>query len=298
MSSPTPIDQLSAIIVHHRRPDDLLATVASVLDAGVPAERVLVVDNSEDPAVMARLTAAAAADRWRVAFTANHGYGAAVNHGVRLQSPGTPFTLVLTHETQCAAGDLCKMVEVLRLHPTVSVVGPATLRQGEAVWSRGGYLTPHLLFPRHHLGTAHARSHATDVDWVDGAIAVYRTAVLEDLRFREDFFLYMEETELHTRMRHCGWRVVTATDTSATQTTSGMPAFWACRNTVLFQAAHGTRLSRAITPWFVLLRTAVVHLIEKEPKALGEAWRGLRQGRRAAAGAPSTMATRTRHGAL
>jgi GT2 family glycosyltransferase len=270
---------VGAVIVHHRRPEIVIETVHAVLRAGIQPENVLVVDNSEDDDIAAGLQSAA--DGWHVVFTANRGYGAAVNAGLRSTERATPFTLVLTHEARCDANDLERMVRILRTHVDVAVVGPDELRQGEKLWSRGGLLSLRLRIPRHRMDSRPATADCTEVDWVDGAIALYRTDILRREPLREDFFLYMEETELHTRLRGLGWRVVTASGSKGHQSSEGMPAYWAVRNTLLFQAAHGTRLSRAFAPWYVLARTCAQVVVERRWREVAQAFLGLQAGRAA-----------------
>ena len=71
------VPTLAAVVIHHRRFPEVLDTVCSVVEAGVPVESVLVVDNSEDDDTARGLRAAAVG--WRVHTMPNRGYGAAAN---------------------------------------------------------------------------------------------------------------------------------------------------------------------------------------------------------------------------
>src|SRR4051794_5942323 len=51
------LKDLAAIVVHHRSYDTLPTTVRSLLAQGLAAERVIVIDNSEEPAFRDRLAA-------------------------------------------------------------------------------------------------------------------------------------------------------------------------------------------------------------------------------------------------
>jgi GT2 family glycosyltransferase len=271
------LPDVAAVIVHHRRFPAVMHTISAVLSAGVSAQNLWVVDTSEDPGQAMALERAAG--DWHLSVIPNHGYGAAVNHGVG-RSTKLPFTLVLTHEALFGPEDLVSMVAALRNHPDAAVAGPDLLRADGAIWSRGGSLSPVLRLPRHRVDAVTSTSEVSDVAWIDGAIALYRTDVLLELPFREDFFLYVEETELHARIRAAGWRVVTVAGATASQSTGGTPAYWGVRNTILFQAAHGTRLSLVVTPVYVLARTALVLMVRRQWSQVPEALRGFVSGLR------------------
>lgn len=269
---------VGAVVVHHRRFPEVLGTVDGVVTAGVPAEAVLVVDNSEDPATAEALRAAARG--WRVHVMPNRGYGAAANAGVSML-PDHDVVLVLTHESLVDARSLAALVGALAADPAVAAAGPGLLlTDGGRVWSRGGTLTPRLRLPRHLLATDPGSGPVRDVDWLDGACVAYRRSALAEHPFREDFFLYVEETELHTRLRGAGMRVVAVDAATAVQSTAGMPAYWGCRNTVLFQRTHGTAFSRRAAPLYFTARTMAVALRTRQWHELRQALHGLAAGYR------------------
>lgn len=263
------------MIVHHRHFPAVLETVSAVLLAGVSAQNLWVVDTSEDP--MHARALESAADGWHVSVVSNHGYGAAVNHGVGI-SGKLPFTLVLTHEVLFGPDDLARLVDALRTHAAAAVVGPDLLQADGAIWSRGGSLSRILRLPRHRVDAEPSTSWVSDVAWLDGAISLYRTDVLLKLPFREDFFLYVEETELHSRIRAAGWRILTVEGATASQSTGGMPAYWGVRNTILFQASHGTTFSLLLAPLYVLARTVLVLMVRRQWHQIPQSVRGFVAG--------------------
>ncbi|NHA69159.1 glycosyltransferase family 2 protein [Phycicoccus sp. CMS6Z-2] len=246
----------------------MLDTVRGVVEAGVPAEAVVVVDNSEDDGIADGLRAAA--HGWTVLTVPNHGYGAAANIGVAAVAD-SEVVLVLTHEVVIDAPSLAAVISRVREDPRVAASGPALmLTDGDQVWSRGGSLSPRLLIPRGIQTASVADAADTDVHWLDGACVAYRTSVLLATPFREDFFLYFEETDLHARLRADGWRVVTATGSTAHQGTQGMPSYLGCRNFVMFVWAHGGRLARIVAPLHFTLRSVAIAVQERR-------WTGVQQ---------------------
>ncbi|GAA4408642.1 hypothetical protein GCM10023168_26350 [Fodinibacter luteus] len=270
------LNSVCAVVVHHRRFPDVLQTVKAVISAGVRAESVVVVDNSEDKGIRSALNRTS--EGWHVHSMRNRGYGAAVNRGVSVTS-GSKVVLVLTHEALIDAASLHTMVAALGEDPRIAAVGPGRLTTSAGrIWSEGGELTRLLRLPRHILDGPSSAAAVRDVDWLDGACVAYRIEALESQPFREDFFLYFEETELHCRLRANGWRVVTALQASAHQHSAGMPAYWASRNVVLFQGAHGTALSRILAPPYFLLRAMAIAAKGREWDNVAAGVRGLLAG--------------------
>jgi N-acetylglucosaminyl-diphospho-decaprenol L-rhamnosyltransferase len=267
---------LAAVVIHHRRFPDVLDTVHGLVEAGVAPECLLVVDNSEDAEIEAALRAAA--DEWRVLTVPNRGYGAAANAGAAMMA-GSDFLLVATHEVRIDGPSLRALVAGLAADPDVAAVGPGLIcTDGGRVWSRGGLLTPRLRLPRQIIDDVVDSPMVRDVDWLDGACVLYRAGVLVEHPFREDFFMYFEETELHTRLRALGWRIATVEDATAYQSSNGMPAYWGCRNVVLFQRAHGTWMSRLLAPPYFTLRAMAIEALSGRWHAVLDAPRGLLAG--------------------
>lgn len=270
---------VAAVVIHHRRFPGVLDTVRSLIEAGIAPRSLLVMDNSEDVAIEHALRDSA--DGWQVCTVRNEGYGSAANAAMKLLS-GTDVILVVTHEVIISAGSVDALVRAVTEDSRVAAAGPALLlTDGDRVWSRGGVLTRRLLLPRQLVDRVDGAMPLRDVDWLDGSCVAYRADILAANPFREDFFLYFEETELHTRLRNLGWRVVTVAGTQAYQTTQGMPTYWGCRNMVLFQRVHGTRWSRIVAPLYFTARMMGISVLRRNWRGVRDAMHGLFAGFRA-----------------
>ena len=255
---------VAAIVVHHRGYDTVGGTVRSLLDEGIPPARLLVVDNSPDVDAPSRLDAALGVDV-RVLRVPNRGYGAAANAGVeeiRRCCPEADAILISTHECRVEPGAVTALSAVLDGDGRVGLVGPILVTgEWDVVWSAGGVLTPVLGIPR-HTGHRLARSELPDTtarqcDWLDGAFVLYRAAALSHERFDENFFMYMEEVDLHLRLADRGWHVVCEPAAVVWQTSGGIPPYSLARNMQMLSARHGSLWSRiAATPWSVMRRAA------------------------------------------
>ena len=232
-------DRVWVVVVHHRHLDTLPGTLASVLASGVAAERVVVVDNSEaavgDEELRGCLPEGVALLR-----VANLGYGDAANRGlahVREHAPDAEAVLLCTHEVVLDAGCTAALLAALRAAPRLGAVGPVLhLTGGRALWSTGGTMTPVLRHPRHRTDLP---SEVRATEWLDGAVVMYRAPEVFAHTFDTDYFLYLEENDLHHALRAAGLGVAVVPTAGATQDTGGMPAYWAARNMVLFQRRWG-----------------------------------------------------------
>lgn len=267
MTSTSPLADVAAVLIHHRNFPDVLGTVDAVLAAGIRPRSLVVVDNSEDEAILSQLSASTPSDV-RVIAVANQGYGHAANLGVaaavsQLDAPPA-FVLIATHETRPRADAIGILRDALVAQSELGVVGPTLLtrRDGEMVtWSQGGTFAGRLGTPEHfgYLGPVVDWSGVgiTPRDYVDGAFCLYRRDVFESLGgIREDFFLYFEESEFHARIRSAGYVVGWVPEAVVEQGSGGIPPYLLTRNLQKYLRSHGTRLQRfATVPYMVTRRS-------------------------------------------
>src|SRR5215213_5032537 len=203
-----PEHAISVVVVNHGTPQHLERCLET-LHEDEPAS-VVVVDTTPDPsAVRALLRRFAGAKPLEMP---NHGYGAALNAGLRLTD--TPYALLLNADTIVRPGGTRSLAAFLDAHPRAAVVGPLIVApDGSRERSAFRFPTPAMVLLQesglHRLlrdGTAIRRT-----DWVLGAaLAVRRTALHAVGGFDESFFLYNEEVDLCVRLTRGGWDVVYA----------------------------------------------------------------------------------------
>lgn len=225
---------VTCIVVHHRSPDTVVHTVDALEAAGLARTAVLVVDNSGDDELVRTLETRGTP----VIQTRNRGYAAAANAGLdELHRIGgaRAFTLIATHEVLPEKGAVRALRDAMLADDRIAVAGP-TLLHGEPaqVWSTGGRLTSVAKLPRHRTEKDVASDGPVDREWLDGAFTLYRTADLLEHGLAEIYFLYFEETDLHTRLRRAGRRVVWVPAAVVQQESSGTPSRLIGRNLFLF----------------------------------------------------------------
>ena len=280
---------IGAIVVHHRSYETVGHVVIDLIAQGIGVTDIVVVDNSVEDTAESRLHAAIP-EGVAVLFTRNGGYGAAVNQGVRAlqRKKQYEFLLIATHEVRLGTGSVLALERALVGDPRVGAAGPTllTTKGGrEEVWSTGGSLTRWARVPRHH-------DHRTDPDellsrpqheavprqWLDGAFVMYRTSLLSTLLINEIFFLYVEEVDLHTRIRRRGFDVVWVPGASAHQTSNGTPPFYLGRNLVILHRLNRDYIAIVFVPFVALRASLPQALRQRSVRPILQAARGIVRG--------------------
>lgn len=282
------LENVAAVVVHHRSYASLPLTVQKLVAEGVDPEKIVVVDNSDQPEQSDRLRSMLPSTV-NLEFVDNAGYGAAVNYGVRWlsdRSVPSDFVLVSTHESQPESGAVLALRNVLTELPGAAISAPVlvTGEESETLWSSGGVFTPLLGLPRHrdHLRSRHGTELAVrrSVAWADGAFLMFRRSLLEANPIDERFFLYMEETDHQGGLRRQGWDVVVDSAAVVWQSSGGTPPYYLTRNIQLFQRKNGSRLQEIFSPAFIVFRSILRDVLKGDDAA---DWRDLVSGWKAGA---------------
>lgn len=256
-----------AIVVHHNSPNTLAPTLRALAESGLPSQAILVVDNSTND-VHATTSEAIAGTEFLFLHAENRGYAAAVNDGLAYLSDrglSRTFTIVATHESVAETDAVSLLRAALVNDPEIAVTGPTLINadsEDGKIWSTGGTLSRLLKLPTHDRNTlSSAPGRIVDRDWLDGAFTMYRTALLEQFPLDEGYFLYFEETDLHTRLRGAGYRIVWVPQARVFQRSSGIPPLLMGRNLFLFHTRHFSptrgRLAVGYQTFRALIRAAL-----------------------------------------
>lgn len=280
------ISNVAAVVVHHRSYETIAEAVYLLIQQGIQPENLVLIDNSEEPDRRGELRNSVPGGV-EICYEDNRGYGAAVNAGTdyfrkRLQN-NFEFLLVSTHETRPSPGALRALVEALERDPSAAVAGPTLLSGSETefVWSGGGHLEPVTHIPSHYfhraaLDTLKEWRLPEERDWLDGAFLLYRWNDINDFRMSEDFFLYMEETDLHLRLGKAGRKSLWVPEAQVWQSSGGIPPYYLARNLRLLFRRHESILRRlTVVPYAVSRRIAADVLRRKDFSTLVPALRGL-----------------------
>jgi N-acetylglucosaminyl-diphospho-decaprenol L-rhamnosyltransferase len=192
---------------------DCLESLFARLPAG--AFEVLVLDNASGDESVARARALNLPVRWTLRDT-NAGF-AAGNNELAAQASGE-YMCLLNPDTTLTADCLTPLVEYLRAHADVGIVGPHhsgadghwQLTFGDPVTLRGAFLyalNPAAFWARYPSESPPA---PLDVAWVAGSCLVFRASLTRELGglFDPRFFLNDEDIDLCRRARDKGLRCV------------------------------------------------------------------------------------------
>jgi GT2 family glycosyltransferase len=240
--------------------------------------RVLVVDNSSDPAVrtVAESYGATYVDPGR-----NLGFAAGVNLGLSLRltsaDPESDDVLLLNPDASISPGDISKLHDGLHAHADLACVAPAQVDPvtGEAARVAWPFPTPaRAWLEALGLGRLGART-----GFLIGSVLLLRGAAVSQVGpFDERFFLYAEETDWQRRASDLGWRVALCPGAVATHVGAGTGGEQSERDTHFHASNERYVLKHFGRTGWVLFRSGVM---------TGALVRGLflpgERGRRAAA---------------
>ncbi|MCU4183816.1 glycosyltransferase [Acidiferrimicrobium sp. IK] len=195
-------ERLGVVLVHRDRPDTVAATVAAFAGQDVETD-IVVVDNSEDPAVTATLRRLLPADVTVLRTGANTGFGPGANVGLRhwLAQGRGEWVAVAPHDALPAEGCLARLLAEAAARADAGLVcaefGDGFDLVPALDWVIGGFYRP-----------ATRGDGWEDVDYPHGTLMLARRAALEEIGlFDERYFAYCEEVDLALRARAAGWRV-------------------------------------------------------------------------------------------
>jgi N-acetylglucosaminyl-diphospho-decaprenol L-rhamnosyltransferase len=232
----------------------------------------------------------------------NVGYGTACNQGFR--TTDAQFVCFLNPDVVPEPGSLSAMAAAMAANPEVGVLGPRlnnpdgsrypscrvipnlSVAVGHAIL---GLLTENNRFTRAYQLLDGDHAIEREVDWVSGAAMMVRREAFEHVGgFDESYFMYVEDVDLCSRLRHAGWKALYFPQAQMMHHVAG-----SSRRTpykMIFHH-HLSLLRYAISRTRGLKRLALPLIIAGLACRLLVVWLVffLRHGRKGAAGAPSAL---------
>ncbi len=211
----SPGRRFSAIIVNLNGHDTLVTAVRSALAEGVPAGKIIVVDNGSSDDSLLQLEAASPRSSI-LRNGCNAGFAAAVNRGIR--GSEAEFILLLNNDAELQPGALQAFAEAFDGARTLAIAG-GQLRYPDGRLQSAFAPLPTLreeFIPVNFLKWTNPRRYVRstaspefrEVESVFGACLAVRLSALKDFGLLdEDFFFYFEEVDWCRRARLAGWRI-------------------------------------------------------------------------------------------
>jgi hypothetical protein len=209
---------LSFIVVNRNTADLLVRCLDYIFQSDLdPNPEVVVVDNGSSDNSVSRVKEGYP-QVIVIEAGSNLGFAAANNKAVQ-QAKGD-FLLLVNTDALLQKGCAQSLLQIMEADPRVGMVGPQLLNEDGS--PQTSYeATPTLatetlnrsllkrLFPSRFPGKSRKLSEPEQVETLIGAVMMIRRQALEELGgFDEDYFFFMEETDLAVRMREAGWKVV------------------------------------------------------------------------------------------
>ncbi|MGO9568820.1 MAG: glycosyltransferase family 2 protein [Desulfomonilaceae bacterium] len=148
----------------------------------------------------------------------NQGFAAANNRAVQ-QAKGD-FVVLVNTDALVQKGCAQSLLNIMEADPRVGMVGPQLLNEDGSLQT-SYEAAPTLatetlnrsllkrLFPSRFPGKGRRLEDPEQVETLIGAVMMIRRQALEQLGgFDEDYFFFLEETDLAVRMREAGWKVI------------------------------------------------------------------------------------------
>ena len=213
-------DQITlSVIIVNRNTADLLVTCLDHIFRSDLSDRpeVIVVDNGSTDDSVAR-----ARDAYPeitiIEAGRNLGFAAANNRA--LQEARGDFLLLVNTDALLEKDCAPKLLDLMHSDPTTGMAGPQLLNEDGSLQT-SYEAVPTLatetlnrsllkrLFPRRFPGKSRRVDAAEPVEALIGAVMMIRRKALEQVgAFDEDYFFFLEETDLAVRMRRAAWKVV------------------------------------------------------------------------------------------
>lgn len=219
MTEDSAASEVTAVVVNWRTPELTARAARALIADGVPPQRVAVVDDGSGDGSARRLLRALPGGVV-VALPDNHGYGHAVNAGVRELPARLAYLIVNSDAFVHAPGSVGRLLRALG-DPAVGAAAPrlldTDLRLAPSVYPlptplpsaiRAAGLSrfvPDSLAPRLGAHWRHGNSRA--IQYAIGAVVLVRAAAWAQLGgFDERNVIYAEDQDLFWRLRRLGWR--------------------------------------------------------------------------------------------
>lgn len=189
--------------------EETAACVESILAAGVPQDKIVVVDNGSRPEAVEALAVRWGSSLHLLRNDRNLGFAGGMNVGLRhVLAQGASSVLVLNNDTVVAPTMVQALMEANAQLGSPGILGPAIyyFDDPERLWRLGD--TRHRWLPMPRPARLTPNLSPIPVDYVTGCAMLIRREVFERVGlFDERYFMYFEDADFCRRARDAGFAV-------------------------------------------------------------------------------------------
>jgi GT2 family glycosyltransferase len=268
------IQSLVAIVVNWNLKQDTIFCVESLLAAGVPIDRVVVVDNGSSDGSISVLKERFGLSLHIIQSKNNLGFGGGSNLGIQYAlDQGTKWLLLLNNDAYVAPNFLSVMNDAIKSKESLSIIGPVILYHDspDHIWFFGDRLIPGLLATTSlYRGDIYHEQFPplVSVDFVNGSSMLVKSDVFKQIGlFDPEYFMYAEEVDFCWRARMAGFQLAVATRARAWHKVSmssnrDRPAsrYMRIRNQIRFYRKYARGLQLPLMLVFTWIRTLCIAL--------------------------------------
>lgn len=214
------LSDLTVVIPNWNTPDLTIRCVEALVAEGVPADRIVLVENGSTDDSYERLQSTLP-NCHLIRFETNAGYGRAMNAGAK-KLAGSAYLLMNNDAFVHTPGSVSLLLAGLDADPSVGLAFPRYLNVDlslqpsvmpthspvTALVRASGLsrFVPNRWAPKLSTHWDHAR--ARDIDGANGAVMLFRGSTWNQLGgFDERIYIYAEEIDICWRTRKSGWKI-------------------------------------------------------------------------------------------
>ena len=283
--------RIGCIFLNYNNTDDTLGAVESLLRTQYEPLDVLVVDNGSDERWLSKLRHGLAGTNVQILeMGRNLGFTGGNNAGYRVLLQQHPdYILLLNNDTYVEPNFLGPLVEALEGDPGAAAASGLIcyFPETERIWYAGGRFVPWRATGivddlDHNVASVPDRG-LSEVTFVSGCLSLVRASALSPEAIYDDrFFLYVDDTELSTRLIRQGFRLLYVPSSRIYHKTihrneTARPLYYTVRNRLLLTRIVMSGPQAIVARMYVLITTLLKCVTWRisQPLLARAAWWGI-----------------------
>lgn len=211
---------LWVVILNWNLPLDTVDCVESVLAAGIPAERIVLVDNGSIDGSVTCFQKNLPATIQLLPLTKNVGFAGGNNEGIRLAlAMGAKWIMLLNNDTIVSSDVFNKIMALASVNPEIGLWSPLIChfpqQQQDTIWSLGDMRIAKTLLTRslcHNELIPTNLPSLVEVDFLTACALIVRRDVFEKIGLLDEaYFVYAEDADFCLRAKRNGYKLACAT---------------------------------------------------------------------------------------